>query len=75
MTDLAGDQAVEDLAKRIEEDRFVLIGHLFEHCPRGIRNNVQYHLMQLGLDADFVSGLTKEGVVALKKRRRESSSS
>lgn len=62
--------AVEELIEKAEQDRLVLIGHLFEHCPRAIQENLPYHLLRLGLEADFVSGLAKEAVAALNKRRR-----
>lgn len=75
MKNLAEDQEIEELAKKAEEDRLVLIGYLFEHCPRTIRGNLPYHLMSLGLDADFVSGLKDDAVAALRKRKRYSSSS
>lgn len=64
------DKVVEELAKKAEEDRLVLIAYLFGHCPRAIRENLPFHLMRLGLEADFVSGLIAESLTVHKQRSR-----
>ncbi len=73
MTNLVGDLVVEELARLTEEDRLVLIGYLVNTCSARKRKNLTFQLIQLGLNADFVSGLLQESNKAFKKRRHESS--